>query len=764
MISVIICTFNRGHILHQTVRSFLDCQIDGIDYELLLVDNNSTDGTREFAENLATINPHVRYLFEPSQGLSYARNSGIQATHGQTVVFVDDDVYFSPDWLTAIHSTFERHIDVACIGGKVVPHFDSGRPEWIDDDLIWVYGVTKYGDLEREIRIPEIPIGCNMAFRRTVFDQIGFFHTSLGRKGKNLLSGEENNFFLRAAKAGMTTIYSPDVQIFHRIPAARATQEWVSKRYFWGGISDIAMRQADNEPLSRIALSKQATTTFFSILYRAASWLAAGKGGNKSASFENKLDICYKLGELRQLIVESLAVPRRDAVYGRRLDLERITFEKTRDGNVSKPSETIPIRVLFVSHDAGLSGGAQRILLTLFSAIDRRICSPILVIPYEGALGRAACELGIPVFVEPLVYWVPCLHFSTRMQRLRHLYYFFQTLRSRSRNIERVIVDNGIDLVYSNTVTCVEGAIAARRTQKPHVWHIHEHILQNKDLCPLLPHRFYSMTIDFLSEAIIFCSKVLARDYYEQSGKASIVHNGLSLPLVRNRSAAHAELTKKLDIGSGAKLIAVVGGLQPRKDHLTFLDAAKLVVLNSEDAVFLIVGSGSEEYSNLIRQRVDDLQLNSRVRLLGWCDNIPDLMAGIDVLVISSEQESFGLTAIEALAMETPVVATRCGGPEEVVTNDSTGLLVPVKDPRAMADAINKLLMEPELARGMGVIGREYVSEHFGVDRYITSIQKVIQGAVVKQSSELSRTKESEEPLDGGHKSLSFGCSLSKES
>jgi len=738
VISVIICTYNRGRILHETVRSFLDCQSDRIDYELLLVDNNSTDGTREFAEALSDRNPRVRYIFEPSQGLSYARNCGIRTSLGQTVVFVDDDVYFSPNWLAAINSTFERHIDVACIGGKVVPHFDSGRPKWIDDNLLWIYGVTRYGDHEREIRFPEIPIGCNMAFRRTVFEQIGIFHTSLGRKGKNLLSGEENHFFLRTAKAGLKTIYSPDVQISHRIPEARTTQEWVSKRYFWEGISEIAMRQADNEPLSRTMLAKQATTTVFSLFYRVASWLAARKGVNKSASFEKKLDICYKLGELRQLIVESLAVPSRDAVLGRSNDGERMTLEEAAVSNVSKLSLAMPIRVLFVSHDGSMSGGAQRTLLTLLTAIDRSICSPMLVIPYEGALGRAAGELGIPVFVEPLVYWVPCLHFSTSRQRLRHLYYFFRTLNSRSRTIERLIVEHGVDLVYTNTVTCVEGAIAAWRTRKPHVWHIHEPILGNSDLAPLLPYRLYSMAIDFLSKAIIFCSKALAKDYQELSGKASIVYNGLPFPSVRNRSGARAEITKKLDINAGAKLVAIVGGLQPRKDHLTFLDAAKLVTLNTEDAVFLIAGcSGSEEYTNLICQRVSALQLNSRVKLLGrWEGDIHDFFAAIDVLVISSEQESFGLTAIEALAMETPVVATRCGGPEEVVISGSTGLLVPVKDSPAMADAITKLLMEPELARRLGIMGREYVSEHFGVDQYINSIQQVIQGAVAMRSKE----------------------------
>jgi glycosyltransferase involved in cell wall biosynthesis len=186
----------------------------------------------------------------------------------------------------------------------------------------------------------------------------------------------------------------------------------------------------------------------------------------------------------------------------------------------------------------------------------------------------------------------------------------------------------------------------------------------------------------------------------------------------------------ELGIDAGAKIVAVIGALHPRKDHRNFLTAAEQVARRVEEAIFLIVGSGSENNTNLIQQQIRDLQLGPRVKLLGWWEgDIHDLLAAIDVLVISSEQESFGLTAIESLAMETPVVSTRCGGTEEILEDGVTGLLVPVKDPLAMADAIVSLLSDPVFARRLGVRGRIHVSEHFGVDRYVQGIQKVIQDA-----------------------------------
>ena len=403
-----------------------------------------------------------------------------------------------------------------------------------------------------------------------------------------------------------------------------------------------------------------------------------------------------------------------------------------------------PIRVLFVSHDADMYG-AQRTLLTLLSGIDRSVFTPLLVVPYEGPMNRAAAELRIPVFVMQLVHWIPGSFVSSRRQRLKYLYRFFQTLRHRCEAIEKLITENRVDLVYTNTVTCAEGAIAAKRTGKPHVWHIHEHILRNGELVPLLPYRLYCLGVKFLARSVIFCSKALAGDYPLLSRKASIVHNGLPQPPLPDRIAARRKLINEIGIDAGAKIVALVGAMNPAKDHLTFVTAAEQVARGVDEVVFLIIGSmfGFESYSNRIRQRIKDLQLDSRVRFLGWRDDIHDLLAASDVLVISSEQESFGLTAIEALTMETPVVATRCGGPEEVIVDGVTGFLVPVKDPRAMADAIMRLLLDQNLAHRMGVNGRIHVTEHFGVDRFVQGVQRVMQEAVGLQRERGSEGKYS---------------------
>jgi glycosyltransferase involved in cell wall biosynthesis len=317
VISVIVCTFNRDRMLEETVRSFLDCRTDGLDYELLLLDNNSTDKTREIGVGFAAQFTKIRYINEPVQGHPHTKNRGVRESRGEIVAFVDDDVYFSPGWLEAIASAFERHPDVACIGGKVVPHFEGDRPSWLEDDLLDVYSVAHYGDNEREIQPPEYPIGCNMAFRRSVFKQLGGFPTSLGRKPGNLLSNDETYFLLCVVNSGLKLLYSPDAQVSHRISADRTTQQWLLRRWYWQGISHIAMRQIGEDPLPRKILAKQAIKAFYGLLRQwknTARSLSAKSRSDEKVPIRKQIEIWCQLGKLRQTIIESLTLTKRNEI------------------------------------------------------------------------------------------------------------------------------------------------------------------------------------------------------------------------------------------------------------------------------------------------------------------------------------------------------------------------------------------------------------------------------------------------------------------
>lgn len=381
--------------------------------------------------------------------------------------------------------------------------------------------------------------------------------------------------------------------------------------------------------------------------------------------------------------------------------------------------------------------GAQRTLLTLLANIDRSRFEPYLLVPADGELGCAAKALGITVFVRHLIHWVPGVHTVSRQQRFHHLVKSLKTLRARSWGIAHIILRNQIDLVYTNTIACVEGAVAARMTGKPHIWHIHEYVPGNNELMPILPFRLYSWFVGFLSKSVIFCSGSLAKAYPTLAKKTTVVHNGLPFPAPLDRACSHDLITQRFGINPAYNIVAVVGALHLRKDHFTFLEAAKKILQERKDIVFLLVGAGSESHTTLLRDRIQSLGLMSSVMLTGWwpSEKIHELLAGIDVLVVSSEQESFGLTIIEALAVETPVVSTRCGGPEEVIKHGVTGLLVQIRDSGGMAEAIVHLLQNPQFARNLGEAGRQDVLLRFGVERYTEGIQQVIQQTIFKNNN-----------------------------
>lgn len=243
-LSVVICTYNRSDMLRDTLQSWIDVHKDACQVELIVVDNNSSDDSRNVVEQFAErFDGKFVYTFEANPGLSFARNKGIEVAKGKLIAFVDDDIYFHESWLKEIFKAFRNHSEADCIGGNSIPVFETPRPDWLADNLLQVFGSTRSGDSEKKMVFPEHPFGVNMAFKREVFDRIGMFNTCLGRIKKSLLSNEEKELFYRINQAGFNTIYIPAAIIHHRIPADRINQNWIIRRIFWQGISKVAFTQ-----------------------------------------------------------------------------------------------------------------------------------------------------------------------------------------------------------------------------------------------------------------------------------------------------------------------------------------------------------------------------------------------------------------------------------------------------------------------------------------------------------------------------------------
>jgi len=223
-ISLIICSYNRAHNLDACFKHLLaQKNSDDITWELILVDNNSTDDTRAVVEKYANESAlNIRYSFEAQQGLSYARNHGIALAEGTWVAFIDDDIRVSDVWLKTLHDTFRQH-DCDAVGGRIHIESPQSLPQWISTDMYGFLGHQDFGAQAHQMDgYNEFPFGGNMAVHRRVFDNIGVFNTQLGRRGEGnksdeLFKGEETDFFHRLADTGGHFRYHPDLLVLHKI-------------------------------------------------------------------------------------------------------------------------------------------------------------------------------------------------------------------------------------------------------------------------------------------------------------------------------------------------------------------------------------------------------------------------------------------------------------------------------------------------------------------------------------------------------------------
>jgi glycosyltransferase involved in cell wall biosynthesis len=243
-ISAIICTHNRDTYLGAAIDSLLEQDFTG-EFEVIVVDNASTDSTREVVEARL---PHSRlqYIYEPVVGLSVARNTGARVAHSPVLAYLDDDAVASKQWLRVLHEAYESNERLAIAGGKVTLLWavDTTPPPWLSDNLAGNLGAYDLGEQIVYIDRPGLtPRGLNYSIRRAFLNQVGGFDLNLGRVGKNLLSNEELRMTELALEKGWQVAYLPDALVAHNVAPERLHQSWFLSRGWWQGISECYREQ-----------------------------------------------------------------------------------------------------------------------------------------------------------------------------------------------------------------------------------------------------------------------------------------------------------------------------------------------------------------------------------------------------------------------------------------------------------------------------------------------------------------------------------------
>jgi glycosyltransferase involved in cell wall biosynthesis len=377
------------------------------------------------------------------------------------------------------------------------------------------------------------------------------------------------------------------------------------------------------------------------------------------------------------------------------------------------------VKVLYVNHTATVGGG-ERSLLELLAGLPEDI-APVLACP-EGELASAARELGVPVSTIPAA--APSFRLDL-LQTPRGVV----NLGRAAVAVRRAARRSRADVVHANSLRA--GLITAplARLGGPRV------VVHVRDTLPAGPAASLTRRVICSSAAFLIAnSRHTAANFASNGSRPRVraIHNPVDLEVFDPARIDRAAVRSRLGLRPETVALGVVAQITPWKaqdDAIRMLAALRRRV---PDARLLIAGSpkfvtGSEAFDNVAFERslhalVAELGLDGAVTFLGERTDVPELLRALDLLLVTSWEEPFGRSLIEAMAMGTPVMATSVGGPAEIITNGIDGLLLPPRQHERWAEVAASLRESPERLHAMGEAGRRTAMVRFGRERHVQAV------------------------------------------
>ena len=401
-----------------------------------------------------------------------------------------------------------------------------------------------------------------------------------------------------------------------------------------------------------------------------------------------------------------------------------------------------PITVLFFDHTAKMGGG-EISLFNLVTHLDRRRFEPVVVLAEDGVLRERLSAVGIETHVLPLSSAVTQVRKDSLSgpravspAQLLEIARYVWRLRAFARR-------RGAHILHTNSLKAdIIGALVGRLADLPVIWHVRDRIAD--DYLPSLATRVFRVLCRVLPDHIVVNSAAtLEALQLPANRRARVIYNGIvhdGLPFAEmldeqgHTPPATAEtLTAATSPDSAgdvaAPIIGLVGRISPWKGQDIFLRAAAQVKERYPHARFQIIGAplfGEEAYEAEVRELCSQLKLDENVEWLGFRTDVPQLIESMTILAHASKTgEPFGQVVVEAMMAKRPLVATNGGGVPEIVMDEQTGLLVPMNDAPAMADALLRLLDQPQWATELGRAGYKRAVENFTIAHTVAKIQRI---------------------------------------
>jgi glycosyltransferase involved in cell wall biosynthesis len=374
--------------------------------------------------------------------------------------------------------------------------------------------------------------------------------------------------------------------------------------------------------------------------------------------------------------------------------------------------------VLFVSHTAELNG-AELWLLETLKGLDRAKYTPLLALPGPGIFEDAARAADIETVRVPLVWWItersglwkgPAAGILTR----RH-----------AERLAALAGEKKASMMFSNSAAVAAGALAAQKAGLPHVWAVHEllagpraHLFYWRG-----PGRLARFIVDHSCRVIVNSRACAAA--FPPSDKIALVYNGVkrkSYP-----SERLADVRREYGFVAGAPVIGVVGKIYERKKQADVIRAAALLAGEYPDLNVLIVGETRDKrYGARLKRLAASLGLAGRVKFAGYRHDLTGQLKIMSVLAVASTIESFGRTAIDAMAAGTPVVAVPSGGLTEIIEDGLNGILASRTGPEDLAAGIRRVLSDPTLAAAVIDNGYRTIDTRFSLSVQVRGVEAVL--------------------------------------
>ena len=298
-LSIALSTYNRSSVLANALEKLSVQETNGIDYEILVIDNNSTDNTKQVVSSFIERDSHFRYVFEKRQGLSYARNAGIEAAKSDLIVFCDDDVEVSPTWVQKNYEASLKFPDADYIGGRVLPIWGGPTPPWVRQTMA-PFALSDLGD-EAFIVSPKKPhclVGASLAVRRRAFAKAGLFSIETQRVKNSIGSTEDFDWQIKVWAYGGHGVYVPDIVCATEVPRDRLSKSYHRRWHLGHGKFNAIARRPEWEgtrkllgvPMFMYRQAMEATLKMTTCLLRA----------DRAEAFESQMTLLFYLGFFKQ--------------------------------------------------------------------------------------------------------------------------------------------------------------------------------------------------------------------------------------------------------------------------------------------------------------------------------------------------------------------------------------------------------------------------------------------------------------------------------